>query len=681
MLKGNFFDMDFNKVLGYSIKTSLGERLDPKKIGETPLTLSNADGKVTLGGELDLENISLKDVPQVNNFSIKTSLGQRISQSTEADSAVKAKSFKNDSFKIENLSSTNMTLIKFDFNEVSENVLKENLTVLQKEGSKIQGLEKMQELITRVKPGYSITLDDYNIIKGMNTLIESRLNDKSNQLSETEVQSLQKFTETFDRLEDCKNKTEIAYNDYRENIQQSQKGVEELTSVLTDVEAKLKSKGITPEMLDLMMKKSNEAGITLNELNSLQTGKMDPKKLEKVIEKLKKVGVSKEKLDIFFQNYKEVMLAGLIKDTLADYSKALKESGNEPTLGLALYQVYMQKFVKYLASGQYDKEPKDLGRIMMGYNNLVKYIDKISSSDASLDDKKKQLGELTANYAGKDPKAAEAFKVLIEAAFAEDSDALNIVGGETLPENLEKKPKCDKAMERIKKSLIAGAGQDKIDIAEGAESKDFKFIETSPVIKESLNKIVKQDECYLEKVVNLINSRNNFALELRNMSSVMQKDDFRNLMFLLAAQEIERSLAKDLAADSQPGAEIDKIVNEYIKNADELQAKLDLSVEPGKENIVSLLNKFKEIISRLDIETRQIIKARLEAQMIDFNFSRQIRENKEKQVAIDQAKATQKEIFQKSNEVRLANIPYEAKQEIFSKNSAKLALIELYLAS
>ncbi len=121
-----------------------------------------------------------------------------------------------------------------------------------------------------------------------------------------------------------------------------------------------------------------------------------------------------------------------------------------------------------------------------------------------------------------------------------------------------------------------------------------------------------------------------------------------------------------------------KAINKIILIAEKLLAAMKLGVDGSAANIADLLQKFREIISELDIETRELILQKLTAKLIDESFTKYLKENSDNMKNFESVREMFLKVFQESSEVKESDMPFDLKQIKLADNSLKIALIALY---
>lgn len=91
-------------------------------------------------------------------------------------------------------------------------------------------------------------------------------------------------------------------------------------------------------------------------------------------------------------------------------------------------------------------------------------------------------------------------------------------------------------------------------------------------------------------------------------------------------------------------------INKLIELAEKIEDGLDLSVDGSSENMVNLLEKFREIINKCDTDMKKIIKQMLEKQNISESFTRNGLDMKQRWEKLDAVKEELMKVFNQATE-------------------------------
>lgn len=558
------------------------------------------------------------------------------------------------------------SLPNINFKNVDKNKLNEKLTKISELVVNIDGAENLKKLLGKVKPDYKLTKDDYSLLSNLNNEIKNKMN--SSNLSQNDKLALETFSKSFEQLNDCKEKMEVAHSTYINTKKQTDSTVVKLTQALGNSLNKLKNNSIDPATLREMMKIREEVKVSVKDLNSIQDGSASPEKKEEIINKFLMAGISSELINKFLTNYKGALMAGLIEKTLETYKKESDKAGSEPTLEFSLYQAYMQKFISALENGASDN-PQKLYEVMATYDNLVKKSNAINTNNSlSNEEKKNQLKSLVSEYTKDNPEQLATIMALIDKDSLSNFDALKAVDilGNAVG-SLANSTKINSVVTEISgKShdithhLIAGASEKDLEIAKNATVESFNFIKADPV----LNNLFSNFNSDLNK---LFSDTNKYILaeSLFNIKSIE---------FNLSLSSFENKL--DNVTNDSSLEEDRKELDKLIEKANEMQYLMDLSFnfDDKEANITTLLENLRNIIVELDLGLRSIKNKTDSKIQIDTDFLKNVKENEKRYQKMDQAKEIMNKIFKLSKEVNIVNVSDSVKRGIFKNDLKSLAL-------
>lgn len=467
--------------------------------------------------------------------------------------------------------------------------------------SKLEGSEELKNLLSKIKPRYELTDDDYKLLNKLSSIAKEKISSSSENLDLNDKMALEKFSTSFDELISYKNEMEVAYKSYVETKKQTDQDVLELTKALGNTLNKLKSNGIEPAMLEQMMKKRIEAGVSVKDLNSIQNGTASSEKIKEITGKFIKVGVSQELINKFLGNYKEVLMAGLIKTTLENYKSESQKAGNEPNTALSLYQSYIQKFIQSLDAGA-TSNPEKLYEVMASYDDLGEKIKSINESSISNDEKKEQLKSLVSEYTKDNPNQTQLIVSLIDKDFSNELDvskAVDVLGGAI--NSLSKNKKMD---------FISGASKNDLEIAKTASKESYNFIKNDPNIKSLLNRFDSNLSNLSENSNKYIKPKGRFALKLQAMNESLER-----LYSLSYKKELNNTSNKEIETTLISSELESENVKQKIKNTTDI----DLKTSNFSIGIKDSNNKddFKELKNN---NLNNKVRKKLESEIITNSF-------------------------------------------------------------
>lgn len=111
----------------------------------------------------------------------------------------------------------------------------------------------------------------------------------------------------------------------------------------------------------------------------------------------------------------------------------------------------------------------------------------------------------------------------------------------------------------------------------------------------------------------------------------------KNLVKLLNSSDFKKSMTDVSAASELTSRNIADEIREAIEKAELLESQLDLEIDSSDSvTIIDLLEKFRSILSQLDEDLKQVRTEEEAAKMIDINYLKSVKENKDRQSFLDQ---------------------------------------------
>jgi hypothetical protein len=312
-----------------------------------------------------------------------------------------------------------------------------------------------------------------------------------------------------------------------------------------------------------------------------------------------------------------------ISELLEKYEIALK-SGD--VTKIAMYSALIEKILARVREGKTEEQEKNTGKtigqdisdLITEYDNLVNR--SFSSDDKTiLDDLKKYLGE-------------DRYNLILNSA-KKEQNSQNYEGSNNVSKG---KNDDDIVLNHIRNSI-------------GVKTSDGKITKPKPIISNEL----KQE---LSKVT----SRNMIDLFKNNPDFKKAFDNFEesNKKFIDAQINLSRFLIKINDIFVKPNKKDDFVeqnlreeLRKLIEKVEIMEENLNLDVNIGETTIVTLLEKFRDIINKLDIDTRNNISKRIESLLISQRNDLYIRDMKLRLESLDKAK------------IELNNIIKEIKEE------------------
>lgn len=299
-------------------------------------------------------------------------------------------------------------------------------------------------------------------------------------------------------------------------------------------------------------------------------------------------------------------------------------------VAIAIYSAYLDKIMQTLEnikSGK-QKDPGIFRKIQAEYENFSKNLfQKLGTNQLPTEEIKTYLGEASGpvitmlqleindNYLPSGKKHYEGGGLEGDGLVSKDlkpSSTDNLLTGHL---NIFEK----------RKSLLSFTPEESSGISKVNLNSVRKALENEKVstaISELRSSVIDLNKKYQELA--------DAELKLKNIEQILI-----NLLLSNSFKKAWQYLEKD---PDSVNNKLTEIIEQFIANADKLQEEMDLSVDPSAANMIDLLRIFRKIIVELDIELKRINKNKREQDLIDENFSKAIRDNKERQEKLDIAK-------------------------------------------
>lgn len=518
-----------------------------------------------------------------------------------------------------------------NFTNTDQKQLSEKINNILDVVSNLESNSEIKEFLSKVKPGYELTESDYKLLDKFNTEVKEKLSSSSESLDVNDKEMLETFSNSFDELITYKKEMEVAYSSYIQAKERTDGDVLQLTKALDNTLNKLKSNGIEPAMLEEMMKKRIEVGVSVKELNSIQNGSISPEKVKEITDKFAKVGVSKEQINKFLSNYKEVLMAGLLKTTLENYKAESAKAGNEPNTALALYQVYVQKFIGTLG-GVNKTSPEDLYEVMVQYDKLGEDIKEVNNSNISDDEKKEKLKTLVSEYTKNNQNQTELITSLIDKEFSSDLDvskAVDVLGGAI--NSLSKSKKIN---------FINGISKNDLEIAKTATPESYNFIKNDENLSSSIQKFNSGLSNLTDKSNLFVNKKIRFQKKSEAIRTAIQNISTKCLLDL---SKTEKNI--DLSKENELSINLDEF-NQLGKTKENI--KEEKSIPLVNKSTKKSSEEFNEL-KNTNIQDKN--RKKLESDIITNSFIRNTSDKLKEQEKIE-ANKEHAEFTQKLNSAR-----------------------------
>ncbi len=189
-----------------------------------------------------------------------------------------------------------------------------------------------------------------------------------------------------------------------------------------------------------------------------------------------------------------------------------------------------------------------------------------------------------------------------------------------------------------------------------------------PNISEVVNTQKKIDES-IGKIGKIEQENHKLQNELKE---VIKSEPFKNILTSFteftdkAQQKIEESSNRTSSSDSL-------MIRKSIDLADKLQRELKLDIDPNKANIVTLLQKFRDIISELDLKTTSLNRKNDGRLNIDKDDLKNRKDVKDRIAKLDAINIELKNIIKQSQENKALSVSAGAKRAILEKDLKTLS--------
>lgn len=190
------------------------------------------------------------------------------------------------------------------------------------------------------------------------------------------------------------------------------------------------------------------------------------------------------------------------------------------------------------------------------------------------------------------------------------------------------------------------------------------------MMKFSLNEISSMSKVSLSSVRKAMEN-NNIAQSMSDMSSSIKalklnfnelsqarkelEEANKKLISFISSAEFKSEFSKVSNGNELLSKVISDAVRESIERADELEELLNLEVNTDDiPTIVDLLQKFRDIISKLDVDLKNIQKEEETSKNIDKKYLNSVKENKDRQEKLDERKSEALKLSLKANKEKFA---------------------------
>jgi hypothetical protein len=396
----------------------------------------------------------------------------------------------------------------------------------------------------------------------------------------------------------------------------------------------------------------------------------------------------------FFKSSNDTNTINTLEAILGNYVR-ISNSGNRENM--ALYAIFLKSELEYIESGGND--PKQVKLMMGKYNSIAVILNEFNEYGSLTPDARdiffnhlKSLGagpegiKLFENYFNSKPANAATnpatFNFVDDTPQPEKRVIVDVGYAEKMPFDMEGishvKPGIAPPLSNETEIVVEygpSPKHEKLPLFTDEQLEEAGKGNYSPEIIQALLPEIRKTVEKLDKVpVAAFKVSENYAEKLKNLNDLnKQSPAVSNILYNLSD-----SIKEDIIRYRKSQAVIEQIVVKLVQYADQLQEELDLSVDGSAASIGALLDKFRAIISELDINTRDMIYKKLAMKLIDDSFSKFLKENKDKLNNQESTKEMMLKVFSDSKEVKEASMPFDLKQLKLNDNSLKIALMSLY---
>jgi hypothetical protein len=296
---------------------------------------------------------------------------------------------------------------------------------------------------------------------------------------------------------------------------------------------------------------------------------------------------------------------------MRNYQKAL-DSGNE--VQIVMYSSLLEKITNAVKEG---KSGEDIEKLIAEYEELTK---NLSSSSLSNKDKI----DLIKNYIGE-----ERFSFVKESI---EKNKSNSTQGKK-EDNSYTNQTQEKKDEDIIHEFVIGLGasiDDKGNIIPPKPLLDKK--QREELINTTADEIIKTMKNlpdFKKAFYDFISANKDFIQIQKNLGNLINSS---NILINSTNKVLDENIKQK--------------IDELIKNAELLEEKLDLEIESSDSNIVTLLEKFRDIITTLDIDIRNNILKNIESILISQKNTEYIEDMKIRWKSFDKIKSEMNDLFE-----------------------------------
>lgn len=357
---------------------------------------------------------------------------------------------------------------------------------------------------------------------------------------------------------------------------------------------------------------------TINNLEKIKNGEFSLE--NKFLNEIDNVNNCLSSIDLALNSIPDAQrtpFTSTINKVMREYKKAIN-SGDPKRI--ALYSAFIEKFLKGINEGGGDK----LAQIISDFENVknIPFNKNMSASDQR---------EAIKEYLGE-----QKYSILFNNDNRQpESNSHTEIEQDNKVSNSDNIDNPDKEMEDLRRSW-------------GDKDEEGNIIPPKPIItREELTELSRVTR---EEIQSTLNS----FPELRNALEKLEKVNHALILIENAIGNFinTNTHSTEVKNDESIENKAKQIINEIIEKVIEMEGNLDLSIESSDNEIVNLLKKFREIINKLDIDTRNNIRKNLEATMISQNHNNYMRDMEIRWKNVDKVKQEINNLFDELKEKR-----------------------------
>ncbi|MFN8576373.1 MAG: hypothetical protein U0354_05910 [Candidatus Sericytochromatia bacterium] len=335
-----------------------------------------------------------------------------------------------------------------------------------------------------------------------------------------------------------------------------------------------------------------------------------------------------------------------LKKIMSKYNEALA-SGDKKLI--ALYSALIDKLTTAINNGA---SGEDIAKILTDYNNLVtRMYDPSISSEQVNKELKEFLGDdlykvfvsdvrgVAAKGENKKPQGGTTGKT--------GSQGGNSSGGISINSNTN--PNQTQTETNNEEQGEDNAEENPIDIMRAEAARDPQKPRPTVIPTEYVDQIRVMTSEDVKNVIESVADLSEGLKELQGINRELIQSQIELYNFNQSVVISVKVDEKDPVRDN-----IKENVRKIIENVEKMESELDLEVRQGETTIVTLLQKFREIINQLDLDSRNNIKKMIDSYLIDQKNQNYIRDMELRWKSLDKAREMVNKVFDEIKEKNIA---------------------------